>query len=113
MLLCGSCCGFTLFTNSFAAECKKCDAPITNLLPNPNIIGRLSDETASIVGNQMIWSPKAWQSLLGRTVKELAEETSKEEMLYFDDFFLFSRVNLAFGWDVEVGKIAVWDVVAS
>ncbi|KAI5820196.1 hypothetical protein BZA77DRAFT_349616 [Pyronema omphalodes] len=113
MLLCGSCCGFTLFTNSYAAECKKCDAPIQNLLPNPNIIGRLADETGSIGGNNIIWSPKAWQSLLGRTVKELAEETSKEAMCYFDDFFLFSRVNLAFGWDPEVGKIAVWDVVAS
>lgn len=44
------------------------------------------------------------------TQKELAENTSIDILKYFDDFFLFTRINLAFGWSPDVGKIAVWDV---
>jgi hypothetical protein len=61
----------------------------------------------------MIWSEQAWESLLGRTLQDLAENTSTEVLRYFDEFFLFMRINLAFGWDPEVGKIAVWDVIPS
>ncbi|KAF8545347.1 hypothetical protein BDD12DRAFT_811448 [Trichophaea hybrida] len=113
MLLCGSCCGFTIFTNTFSAACKKCEEPIAVMIPNPNIVGRISDETGCISGGHLIWSERAWTSLFGKSVKELAEETGKEVLQYFDDFFLFTRVSLAFGWDPEVGKIAVYDVVAS
>jgi hypothetical protein len=59
----------------------------------------------------MIWSEQAWESLLGRTVQELAENTSTDVLRYFDEFFLFMRINLAFGWSPEIGKIAVWDVL--
>jgi hypothetical protein len=106
-------CGFTVFTNSFSATCKKCEEPIAVMLPNPNIIGRVSDETGCISGGHLIWSERAWESLLGRSVRELAEETSKEALQYFDDYFLFTRISLAFGWDAEIGKIAIYDVLAS
>lgn len=58
-------------------------------------------------------SERAWLSFLGRSGQELAENTSSEVLRYFDDYFLFARMTLAFGWDPEVGKIAVWDVLAS
>ncbi|KAA8912487.1 hypothetical protein FN846DRAFT_933308 [Sphaerosporella brunnea] len=113
MLLCGSCCGFTVFTNELSPGCRKCDQPIESMRPNPNIVGRISDETGCVSGGSMIWSEQAWESLLGRNVKELSENTSPEVLRYFDEFFLFMRINLAFGWDPEIGKIAVWDVVPS
>ena len=59
----------------------------------------------------MIWSETAWISLLGRGTQELAEGTSTEVLRYLDDFFLFMRVTIAFGWDPELGKIAVFDVI--
>ena len=59
----------------------------------------------------MIWSQQAWVSFLGRSVEELSTSTSKEVLQYFDDYYLYTRVNLGFGWDPEVGKIAVWDVL--
>jgi len=61
----------------------------------------------------MILSKKAWLSFLGRSGQELAENTTTEVLRYFDDYFAFTRVTLAFGWIPEVGKIAVWDVLAS
>lgn len=79
---------------------------------NPGIVGRLSDETGCVAGSKLIWSDQAWLSLLGKSVHELSE-SSKEDLQYLDDAYMFARTHLAFGWDREIGKIAICDVAVA
>ncbi|KAI5777217.1 hypothetical protein EDC01DRAFT_760202 [Geopyxis carbonaria] len=104
-------CGFMVFTNEPTADCKKCQNRIPKLLPNPNIVGKLADETGSINGKHMIWSERAWCSFLGRTVLQLTQ-ADMTLLEYIDDFFRYISMTLMFGWSEEVGKIAVWDVLS-
>lgn len=79
--------------------------------PNPAIVGRVSDETGCVAGSNLIWSEQAWLSLLGRSAQGFSE-SCKEDLQFLDDFYMFARVDIAFGWDSEIGKIAIRDVAA-
>ena len=76
---------------------------------NPRLVGTLIDETGSIAPGKLVWSPDAWEQLLGRTVEELVA-ASAQVLGYLEHRLLFLRVTLMFGWSEEVGKLAVLGV---
>lgn len=63
-------------------------------------VGTIVDETGSISHGKLIWSPEAWEQLLGRTPEELA--SSRTDLLrYLEKRMSFLRVTLVFGWAGE------------
>jgi hypothetical protein len=72
-------------------------------------MGTLLDETGSIAGARLLWSPRAWEQLFGRSVHEMTEMTS-EEIRWLEQRLLFLRMHLVIGWgpeDVLGGRLAV------
>lgn len=70
------------------------------------------DETGVIAPGKLIWSPAAWEQLLGRTADELAG-SSTELLRYLEKRLSFLRVTLVFGWagdDVTGGRLVVLGV---
>jgi len=58
------------------------------------------DETGQIATGKLIFSPTAWEELLGRSAQQLAESDS-ETLQYLEQRLLFLRVHLGFGWCIE------------
>jgi len=54
----------------------------------------------------LLWSERAWEQLLGRSVKEFTEMTAEERRL-LEQRMLFMRMHLVFGWEESVGKLAI------
>lgn len=79
-----------------------------HLLPHPKI-GPLTDETGHIGTGKLIWSPQAWEQLLGRTAAEFVT-ASTEVLKYLECRMLFMRVTVMFGWSERVGKLCVCEV---
>ncbi|KAG0638578.1 hypothetical protein HOY80DRAFT_966891 [Tuber brumale] len=74
--------------------------------PNPSILPSLADETGTIPGTALIFSQKAWNSLLtpdlaGKSVQELAQLESQ---------LAYTRFSFAVMWDSGVGVLYVCDV---
>ncbi|TQS36082.1 hypothetical protein Golomagni_03477 [Golovinomyces magnicellulatus] len=95
-LMCGQCCGILLYSNASISECATCEKLIS-LLPNANLVGQLLDETGSIDGSSLIWSPSAWEKLFGRP-SEVVASWSREECTSFEQYLCFMRVHLFVGW---------------
>lgn len=124
-------CGLPVYCNNFETACSKCGEQLQNLLPNPGIvrtsqpltneqplmgtlrrlqIGLLADETGCILGEHILFSEQAWNSFFCRTVKEVVEEASVKPLRHFEQITLFDRFTMIFGFDPEIGKVAVWGI---
>lgn len=98
-------CGIPIYANMLEITCKNCSRPL-KLYLNPRIIGTLIDETGCIAPGKLLWSERAWEQLLGRTVKEVTEMTN-EEIRWLEQRMMFMRMHLVFGWEESVGRLAV------
>ncbi|KAG0652657.1 hypothetical protein D0Z07_0242 [Hyphodiscus hymeniophilus] len=105
MLLCNECCGVPIYANELEIPCKNCSKSL-KLYLNPKIIGMLIDETGCITPGKLLWSERAWEQLLGRTVKEVTEMTN-EEIRWLEQRMMFMRMHLVFGWEESVGRLAI------
>ena len=123
-------CGVPLFANATSTKCKQCEKGVP-LSINPRIvspppalsfhipplvplilltqIGPLTDETGNIATGKLIWSPEAWEQLLGRTASEFVS-ASTDVLKYLEHRMLFMRVTVMFGWSEEVGKLCICGV---
>ncbi|KAK0947289.1 hypothetical protein LTR29_001244 [Friedmanniomyces endolithicus] len=114
MLFSGECCSMPLYANDLVATCKGCEQKVV-LRASPKIIGQVMDETAVVGPGRLLFSDRAWRSLLGREPAGLLE-LGEDEMKYLSDRLLFCRVTLLFGWtgdeSVAGGRICVLDVTA-
>lgn len=98
-------CGVPIYANKLEILCKNCSKPL-KLYLNPRIIGMLVDETGNIVPGKLLWRERAWEQLLGRTVKELTE-LRNEEIRWLEQRMVFMRMHLVFGWEESVGRLAI------
>ena len=71
------------------------------------------DETGCLSGAQCIWSSLAFEQVLGRTAAELVDKDICDSNMIRDlqHYILFLRYTLAFGWDREVGKLVICQVM--
>ena len=69
------------------------------------------DETGSIGSGKLIFSPGAWEQLLGRTAEELAQADS-HLLKSLENRILFLRLTLLFGWDQQVGRLCICQVLS-
>ena len=72
-------------------------------------VGTLVDETGTIACGKLIWSPEAWEQLLGRSPEELAQ-CEPEVLKYMEHRLLFLRYSLLFGWSQDTGKLVICQV---
>jgi hypothetical protein len=100
-----SSCGIPIYANTPHTTCLNCATPLTLSL-NPKIIGTLLDETGSIAAGKLLWSPRAWEQLLGRTPAQLSQMKG-EEIRALEQRMGFLRMHLVFGWAESVGRLAV------
>lgn len=111
MLLSGVCCGDSVFSNSSSTPCKRCEKVDVPFRLNPRILGTITDETGCINGGNLLVSDKAWKSLFGRPAEELVN-TEIDSLQEIEHRMLFTRITLLFGWSSEIGKLAIWDIMA-
>ena len=64
------------------------------------------DESGAITSGKLIWSDEAWEQLLGRNAKELADSSVKL-LKYLENRLLFLKLAVMFGWSEEVGKLCI------
>ena len=64
------------------------------------------DESGAITSGKLIWSDEAWEQLLGRNAKELADSSVKL-LKYLENRLLFLKLAVMFGWSGEVGKLCI------
>ena len=98
-------CGVPIYANELEIPCRNC-SKLLKLYLNPKIIGILIDETGCITPGKLLWSERAWEQLLGRTVKEVTEMTN-EEIRWLEQRMMFMRMHLVFGWEESVGRLAI------
>ena len=72
-------------------------------------VGTLIDETGTVACGKLIWSPTAWEQLLGRSAEELAQ-CEPVLLKYMEHRLLFLRFSLLFGWSQDVGKLVICQV---
>lgn len=76
-------------------------------------LGPVIDETGATSTGSLIFTPEAWEQLLGRSSEDLVK-TSVEVLRYLEQRMLFLRVTLLFAWAAEgddgVGRIGIWGV---
>ncbi|KAF8429199.1 hypothetical protein EV426DRAFT_639752 [Tirmania nivea] len=111
MLLSGVCCGDIVFSNSPSTPCKRCEKVDVTFRLNPRILGTVTDETGCINGGNLLISDKAWKKLFGRPAEELVN-TEIDSLQEIEHRMLFTRITLLFGWSSEIGKLAIWDIMA-
>ena len=102
-------CGVPIFSNNPRTPCRNCSKPLALTL-NPGIIGLLADETGCIATGKLVWSPRAWEKLFGRSVEEISRMTS-EHIRLFEQRLLFMRLHLVVGWETRLGRLAVLGVM--
>lgn len=125
-------CGDNIFSNSSNTPCKRCEKVDVTFRLNPRIVrnqytivsllelfhvangeqlGTIADETGCINGGNLFVSDKAWKSLIGRPAEELVN-TDFDSLQEIEHRMLFTRITLLFGWSSEIGKLAIWDIIA-
>lgn len=80
-------------------------------MANDAQLGTITDETGCINGGNLFVSDKAWRSLFGRPVEELLN-TDFDSLQEIEHRMLFTRITILFGWSSEIGKLAIWDIMA-
>ncbi|KAF8457457.1 hypothetical protein BGX38DRAFT_1265754 [Terfezia claveryi] len=75
------------------------------------VLGTITDETGCLNGGNLLVSDKAWKSLFGRPAEELVN-TEIDSLQEIEHRMLFTRITLLFGWSSEIGKLAIWDIMA-
>ena len=103
-------CGIPMYANTLTIPCPNC-SKLLALSLNPKVLGTLADETGCIAPGKLLWSSKAWEELFGRTEEEVTLMTA-EEIGWFEQRVLFMRLHLVFGWEEDVGRLAVLGVRA-
>ncbi|EPE27351.1 Nucleic acid-binding protein [Glarea lozoyensis ATCC 20868] len=116
MVMYGECCGIQLFSNTPQTPCPTCKTTI-NLVLNPKIIGPhpMIDETGSIDSSKLLWSPRAFQTLLNTSLETLATLTLPH-IQAIQDRLLGLRIHLVIGWagtnsEAAIGRSAVLNVM--
>ena len=64
------------------------------------------DESGAITSGKLIWSDEAWEQLLGRDAKGLADSSVKL-LKYLENRLLFLKLAVMFGWSEDVGKLCI------
>ena len=64
------------------------------------------DESGAITSGKLIWSNEAWEQLLGRNAKGLADSSVKL-LKYLENRLLFLKLAVMFGWSEDVGKLCI------
>ena len=64
------------------------------------------DESGTITSGKLIWSDEAWEQLLGRDAKGLADSSVKL-LKYLENRLLFLKLAVMFGWSEDVGKLCI------
>lgn len=64
------------------------------------------DESGAITSGKLIWSDEAWEQLLGRDAKGLAD-SSVTLLKYLENRLLFLKLAVMFGWSEDVGKLCI------
>ena len=64
------------------------------------------DESGAITSGKLIWSDEAWEQLLGRDAKGLADSSAKL-LKYLENRLLFLKLAVMFGWSKDVGKLCI------
>ena len=64
------------------------------------------DESGGIASGKLIWSDEAWEQLLGRDAKGLADSSVKL-LKYLENRLLFLKLAVMFGWSEDVGKLCI------
>ncbi|KAG9246758.1 hypothetical protein BJ878DRAFT_455587 [Calycina marina] len=105
MLMCSQCCGVPVYANTRMTTCRNCSKLLTLAL-NPRIVGMLLDEAGCIGGGKLLWSERAWEQLLGRSVEEVTKMTT-DEIRLLEQRMVYLRMHLVVGWEESVGKLAV------
>ncbi|OWO97470.1 hypothetical protein B2J93_5283 [Marssonina coronariae] len=108
MLMCSECCGVPIYANSPVTPCRNCSKPVPLSL-NPGILGTLLDETGSVAAGKLLWSPRAWEQLFGRSIEAISM-MSDDEVRLFEQRVLWMRCHLVVGWageEVTGGRLAV------
>ncbi|EPQ67309.1 Bgt-1786 [Blumeria graminis f. sp. tritici] len=96
-LICGNC----SYSNSMTASCNSCGKLIA-LEPNARIVGLMLDETGCIHGGSLLWSPQAWEALLGQPVSRVTG-WNVEACRLFEQRMCFRRIGLCVVWLGLVG----------
>lgn len=83
-------------------------------LLTPLQIAQLSDETGSTNPGKVLFSPQAWEHILGVSAAELSG-LALNELEAIEQRLLFRRITMLFGWASEdsetgFGRICVWEV---
>jgi len=100
-----SSCGIPIYANTRKATCYNC-SKLHSLSINPKIIGLLLDETGCISAGKLLWSERAWETLLGRNVEDVTN-MAIEEIRLLEQRMIYLRMHLVVGWEESVGKLAV------
>lgn len=74
-------------------------------------IGTIIDETGCISPGQLVFSPQAWEQLLGASEQDLIRGGTPT-LKAIENRMLFARVTLGFCWAEEVGRLAILEVLA-
>ena len=64
------------------------------------------DESGGITSGKLIWSDEAWEQLLGRDAKGLADSSVKL-LKYLENRLLFLKLAVIFGLSEDVGKLCI------
>ena len=67
-------------------------------------MGLVVDETGAITCGKIIWSDEAWEQLLGRNAEDFAS-SSLALLKYLENYLLFLKIAVMFGWSEDVGKL--------
>lgn len=113
MLLSSQCsnCAQPLFSNTLGTiKCRHCNQSMRLTRINPRILGPVIDETGQIETGKLVFSDRAWEQLLGRTVDQFMKD-EVQSLRYMEQRLLFVRVSLGFGWcGGGEGRLCIWGV---
>jgi len=98
-------CGVPIYANAYTTTCRNC-SKLHTLSINPKIVGTLIDETGCIGAGKLLWSERAWETLLGRSVEAVTNMTT-DEIRLLEQRMMYLRMHLVVGWEESVGKLAV------
>ncbi|RPA97541.1 hypothetical protein L873DRAFT_1809597 [Choiromyces venosus 120613-1] len=105
---CGGECVYTSTPDTHVCACAGNSEGVCGCAwsPNPSILTSLTDETATIPGTALIFSAKAWNSLLTPHISS----KSAQELAQLETQLSYARCTLSVVWDSAIGVLYVCDV---